>query len=278
LALPEIPHSASIFSNFHGFRFALQTARMNRPEENSALLSATFAGLLLAVLLIAALVPAAASQQPKSPAKPAQQAPDKEALTREEMRLAEARLAELGYWTGAVDSDFDGASRHALVAFQKVEGRKPTGVLKRQELAALLIAEKPLPRESYYPHVEIDLYRQVLLMVDDQGYVTHILPISSGNGEFFTSEGWTRQAKTPTGKFTVCRKVAGWRKSPLGLLFYPNYICGGIAIHGSLSVPVKPASHGCIRIPMFAAKDFSALTPVGTIVVVHNEKPLEVRP
>lgn len=251
---------------------------MKHREENSALLSAAVTGLFLALLLTAAFVPTAVSQQPKNPVKPAQQSPDKEPLTRDEIRLAEARLAELGYWTGPADGDFDSASRHALVAFQKVEGRKRTGVLQRQELAALLIAENPPPRESHYPHVEIDLYRQVLFMVDDQGHTTHILPISSGNGEFFTSEGWTRQAKTPTGKFTVCRKVAGWRKSPLGLLFYPNYICGGIAIHGSLSVPVKPASHGCIRIPMFAAKDFSTLTPVGTIVVVHNEKPLEVRP
>jgi lipoprotein-anchoring transpeptidase ErfK/SrfK len=107
---------------------------------------------------------------------------------------------------------------------------------------------------------------------------TYILPISSGSGEFFTSEGWTRQATTPTGRFEVCRKVLGWRKSPLGLLYYPNYICGGVAIHGALSVPVKPASHGCIRIPMFAAKEFSQLAPIGTIVVVYDEKSATPQP
>jgi len=45
----------------------------------------------------------------------------------------------------------------------------------------------------------------------------------------------------------------------------------GIAIHGNPSVPVYPASHGCIRIPMFAAKEFSQMTPVGTPVIVYDE-------
>ncbi|HYL99660.1 MAG TPA: L,D-transpeptidase, partial [Blastocatellia bacterium] len=36
-------------------------------------------------------------------------------------------------------------------------------------------------------------------------------------------------------------------------------------------VPVVPASHGCIRIPMFAAKDFYAMATVGTIVLVYGD-------
>jgi lipoprotein-anchoring transpeptidase ErfK/SrfK len=54
------------------------------------------------------------------------------------------------------------------------------------------------------------------------------------------------------------------------LLYYPNYISGGVAIHGSLSVPAQPASHGCIRIPMFAAKEFSQIIPIGMKVIVHD--------
>jgi len=67
----------------------------------------------------------------------------------------------------------------------------------------------------------------------------------------------------------VYRKIAGWHKSPLGMLYYPNYIIEGVAIHGSRSVPSRPASHGCIRIPISAAKEFSDLTPIGTIVLVY---------
>jgi lipoprotein-anchoring transpeptidase ErfK/SrfK len=118
----------------------------------------------------------------------------------------------------------------------------------------------------------------VLFIVEAHDKVSHILPISSGSGQPFTSEGWTRNAVTPTGKFEVCRKIQGWRKSPLGLLYYPNYICGGVAIHGNPSVPVTPASHGCIRIPMFAAAAFSRLTPIGTIVIVYNQKQPELNP
>ena len=48
-------------------------------------------------------------------------------LTKEEIKQAEKRLAELGYWAGPADGVWDAASRHALVAFQKVEGARPTG-------------------------------------------------------------------------------------------------------------------------------------------------------
>ena len=42
----------------------------------------------------------------------------------------------------------------------------------------------------------------------------------------------------------------------------------GIAIHGALSVPGYPASHGCVRIPMFAAGWFYQIVPNGTPVYV----------
>jgi lipoprotein-anchoring transpeptidase ErfK/SrfK len=63
----------------------------------------------------------------------------------------------------------------------------------------------------------------------------------------------------------------GWENNVPGSMYYPNYISGGIAIHGSYSVPVKPASHGCIRIPMFAAREVSKLLKLGTIVLVYDK-------
>jgi lipoprotein-anchoring transpeptidase ErfK/SrfK len=199
-------------------------------------------------------------------------------LTQEEIQIAEQHLADLGYWTGKIDGVLDPASRYALIAFQKAEGRTPEAELTRKTYAAIMVAKPLLPRESHYAHIEVDLRRQILFQVDETGKTTHILPISSGSGELFTSEGYTRRAVTPTGKFTVYNKIKGWRKSPLGLLFYPNYILSGIAIHGSFSVPVRPASHGCIRIPMFACEEFSRLTPIGTVVIVHNDPPVSEQP
>jgi lipoprotein-anchoring transpeptidase ErfK/SrfK len=123
--------------------------------------------------------------------------------------------------------------------------------------------------QAEYPRVDVDLSKQTLSIIDKSGKVKKVLPISSGSGRWYVSEGEKRQAITPTGRFRVYRKIPGWRKSPLGLMYYPVYIVGGIAIHGSPSVPRRPASHGCIRIPMSAAAPFYNNTPIGTLVVVH---------
>ncbi|MBX3279520.1 MAG: murein L,D-transpeptidase [Acidobacteria bacterium] len=202
----------------------------------------------------------------KQPARPRREVP----LSIREIREVEARLSELGYWTGPVDGRFDEATRHALIAFQKVTNRPRTGRLTRSERAAVMRASRPTAREGGPAHIEIDLDRQVLYYVDDEGVVTRVLPVSTGNNKDFIAEGWERTAITPIGRFTVMNKIAGWRKSALGRLYYPNYIIGGIAIHGYESVPVKPASHGCIRIPMFAAKDLYRLAPLGMNVIVYE--------
>jgi N-acetylmuramoyl-L-alanine amidase len=225
--------------------------------------------MCLMALLLAQVMPGVASQSP--PQDKGNLIQEADQLAREEIETAEQQLAELGYWTGAIDGVLDASSRHGLIAFQKAEGRNPSGRLTREEYAAIFFARRLIPRESHFAHVEVDLRKQILFCVDDAGQVTHILPISSGNGELFTSEGYTRRAVTPTGRFTVYSQIKGWRRSPLGLLYYPNYILSGIAIHGSFSVPVRPASHGCIRIPMFAAEEFSRLTPVGTTVIVYDD-------
>jgi len=79
-------------------------------------------------------------------------------------------------------------------------------------------------------------------------------------------------AYTPRGRFRIENKIAGWRKSPLGLLYYPSYFSGGLAIHGNPSVPHDPQSHGCIRIPMSASVDVSRQLPMGTIVLIYDKQ------
>ena len=191
-------------------------------------------------------------------------------LSRQEKLEAEQRLWDLGYWAGPVDGKFDSDSRHALIAFQKVERRARTGKLTLDELNALRAATRPQPRQTRYPHVEIDLKRQVLFLIDETGDVARILPVSTGNGELYMDHGQIHRAHTPTGTFKVLRQIKGWRLSSLGLMYYPNYIVNGIAIHGSFSIPTHPASHGCIRIPLFAAKELSSLLPIGIEVLIYN--------
>jgi len=212
------------------------------------------------------------SDQQSSPVKKSK----KPARTLSASEISEVRelLDQLGYWVDLDAKGNDASLRHALIAFQKIEGRNRTGVLTREELEALRVTQMPGTLETGYPHIEVDLHRQVLFVVDVAGVPLRILPISSGSGEFFTEGGETRQAITPTGRFKVNRKIEGWRKSPLGSLYYPNYFYYGVAIHGNPSVPARPASHGCIRIPMFAARKFSEIATIDMVVIVYDSDPL----
>jgi hypothetical protein len=193
-------------------------------------------------------------------------------LSAAEVKAAQGRLVELGYWAGAASGPWDATWRHALVAFQKVEWRKPTGVLNRAEWEAMVRTIPPAPRETGPARIEVDLARQVLFMVDDAGVVSHILPISTGSGRPFRAPGWQGVAETPCGHFTVFSRGWGWHKSQLGEMYNPLYLVGGIAIHGSLDVPPKPVSHGCIRIPMYAARRLPKLVPREMPVVVYGCK------
>ena len=184
------------------------------------------------------------------------------ALNRADLKSAEARLAEMGYGTG----------RNGLIAFQKYEGRKVTGQLNRDELAAIMSSSEPQAKDSGYKHVEVDLDRQVLLLTDDAGAVKKILPVSTGSEKHYHEKGMSGLAYTPRGRFKIYAKIGGWRKSPLGLLYYPNYFSDGLAIHGNPSVPQTPESHGCIRVPMSAAVDVYKQLPVGTIVLIYDKQ------
>jgi len=217
---------------------------------------------LLTTCLLLLLTPAIASAQ--------QSGKHHASLTRSETREAERRLSDMGYWTGAVDGLFDPARRSALIALQKWEGRPITGQLTLDELEAIRSSASPKAREPGYAHVEVDLDRQVLLIVNDEGGV-RVLPVSTGSAKPFIDEGQTSVAYTPRGRFIVYEKSVGWEKGTLGASYYSNYISGGVAIHGSPNVPIYPASHGCIRIPIFAAREMSKLLTLGTIVLVYDK-------
>jgi peptidoglycan hydrolase-like protein with peptidoglycan-binding domain len=183
----------------------------------------------------------------------------------------EQKLASLGYMVGKVDGVFDSATRHGLIAFQKVEGLPRTGRGDPSAIQKLATATPPGPRYSTPAnHLEVDIARQVVFVVRG-GAVTAILPTSTGSNKNFTSEGWTRRAVTPNGQFKVSRKINGMRISPLGELYKPSYFNGGIAFHGNGSVPTYAASHGCVRLPMpFADWFFANASPPGMVVYVYG--------
>ena len=192
--------------------------------------------------------------------------------TRTELKEAEARLSEMGYKTGRVDGVVDGVTRDALIMFQKWEGRKVTGRLYRDDFEAIMSASAPQPKDSGYRHVEVDLDRQFLLLIDDEGSIKKMLRVSTGSNKRYKEKRMSGLAYTPRGRFRIYAKISGWRKSPLGLLYYPSYFSDGLAIHGNPSVPQTPQSHGCIRVPMSAAVRVSRALPVGTILLIYNKE------
>lgn len=219
----------------------------------------TATSIVLALVVLGHDESSVARAQKRKGHSPASRA---KALTRSEIREAQARLVELGYGKGG----------NALIAFQKYQGRDVTGRLTRDELDAIQSASAPQAKDLGYKHVEVDLDRQVLLLTDDEGVVRKALPVSTGSEKTYKEKGMSGLAYTPRGRFRIYAKISGWRKSPLGLLYYPNYFSDGLAIHGNSSVPNTPASHGCIRIPNSAAVEMFKSMPIGTIVLIYDNR------
>ncbi|WP_239140815.1 L,D-transpeptidase family protein [Actinoplanes campanulatus] len=168
-----------------------------------------------------------------------------------EVLALQQRLTELGYWIGKTDGKFGGTTQQAVYALQKAAGIGRDGSVGPKTWKALDRGVRPKPRSTSGDLVEIDLKRQLLMLVDD-GQVTQTFNTSTGSMEYYEQEGRTYLADTPRGKFTVGRQIDGWRHAPLGLLWRPKYFNGGIAVHGAPSVPPYPASHGCARVSIDA--------------------------
>lgn len=155
---------------------------------------------------------------------------------------------------------FDSRMLDAVYAFQKVRGLPRTGVVEGRFWAALAAARVPRPRFARPAnHLEVNKGRQVLYVVRGSR-VALIVPVSTAGlpGKF-----------TPAGRFAIYRKVVGFDPSPLGTLYDPMYFTGGYAIHGNPSVPPYPASHGCVRVPMWVAPHLYETNPYGETVYVY---------
>lgn len=196
-----------------------------------------------------------------------------------EVLAMQERLAELGYDVGTPDGKWGARTTYSLMAFQKVEGLTRDGQFGPETEAALATATPPSPMVpgGAATRIEVDVARQVLFHWVN-GSLARILPVSTGNNEHYCVDGECSVAVTPGGSFRIGRKAVGLEVAPLGELWWPMYFNGGIAFHGSPSVPAWPASHGCVRIPMYAAPTFYDQVPAGTRVHVLNSPEAEAPP
>jgi lipoprotein-anchoring transpeptidase ErfK/SrfK len=155
---------------------------------------------------------------------------------------------------------FDARMLDAVYAFQKVQGLPRTGIADARFWRALANPRRPSPRHAAPAnHIEVNKGLQVLYVVQ-HSQIALIVPISTAG---------VAGAFTPVGRFAVYRKVGGFDPSPLGTLYDPMYFTGGYAIHGNPSVPPYPASHGCVRVPMWVAPFLYRTIPYGETVYVY---------
>lgn len=194
----------------------------------------------------------------------------KSGSTSGEVTYLQKALKYATYPAGKPDGSFGYSTLQAVYAFEKTWGFTRDGVVTPPQMTKIAVRPRPpTPKREYHNFIDIDISRQVLFEVRNDK-VVHTLPISSGNEEMYESDGEMRRAHTPRGNFNITRKIKGKRVSDLGTLWWPSYFVGGYAIHGSDSVPVYPASHGCVRIPRYLEKAFFYRNPVGRPVFVHE--------
>ena len=219
----------------------------------------------------------------------------------DEVTALQNRLTELGFQPGPVDGQFGSGTQQALWAFEKLVLAVPydraTGVLTNEMWQTMQdeIVLQPRRTNSTTTHVEIYLDKQVMIVFEDNSakFITHISSGElnpDGSPKTFCEEvtidtdnegvplpepvtkGICAEAKTPGGVFKFTRRYEGKRVGPLGGMYDPVYFNYGIAIHGAENVPLKPASHGCIRIPKFLSTVFPALVEKGDQVWVWDGK------
>jgi peptidoglycan hydrolase-like protein with peptidoglycan-binding domain len=153
------------------------------------------------------------------------------------VRLLQSQLAQRGYVVGR-RGQYDARTARAVLAFRKVTGMARTTEAGAEVFRRLARGggQVPVRIPEHGKHVEADLSRQVIALISG-GNVERIYPVSSG------------APSTPTirGHFKVYLKTPGTNAK--GMVF-SSYFIRGYAIHGYASVPVFPASHGCLRVPV----------------------------
>ena len=169
------------------------------------------------------------------------------------------RLVALGYLAPtAVSGEMNETTRQAVLAFQAWEGLRRDGVVGPATRARLLTAHRPQAGRGASSRIEIDLSRQVALLVRE-GRVVRAIHVSTG----------APGTPTPTGGFRVYRKERQSWSVPFHVwLPWASYFSGGIALHAYPEVPAYPASHGCVRIPPSEAPAVYAFAWLGMPVDV----------
>ena len=189
------------------------------------------------------------------------------------VRLLQRRLAALKYYPGRVNGRFGANTLEAVWAFQETQGLHERNAVSSAMQRALASPRPPkvLVRHGERLRVEVSLRDRVLVLYK-HNHVALVSHVSAAGGYYFCSPNGCGNAITPTGNFTTLSFMPGKVTVPLGEMYNPVFFIGTIfAIHGDTHVPLRPASHGCVRIPMDIAAFFHTLVPTpGTPVYIRR--------
>jgi len=204
----------------------------------------------------------------------------------ENIRNMQQRLLDLGFWVPDTDGQYGFVTKQAVMAFQKHYGIAATGEADQTTVDLMNFVTHRVRGQAWRGDViEIDKSKQVLYIVRG-GRTVWALNASTGTEVPYEEESKTEPGKiergdsvTPEGFWKVNRfadpEKGDWVEGELGQIYRPAYFKGGVAVHGSGSIPNTPASHGCVRVST-AAMDMiwaDGYMPMTALVWVHGHIP-----
>lgn len=153
------------------------------------------------------------------------------------VKVMQLLLSDIGYVPGRYGV-YDDRTARAIIAFRKMSGLARITTASRTVLRRMHhgggVFEVRFPQHGH--HVEADLTHQTMALINGDE-VERIYHISSG------------APATPTilGSYRVYLKGPGTNAKGM---VHSSFFIRGYAIHGYESVPMYPASHGCLRVPV----------------------------
>jgi hypothetical protein len=218
----------------------------------------TFGGMLLRLLVVVALMLGLMAAGP-APAH---------AVSEERVREVQQNLRRLGIHI-TVDGVEGPRTRQAVCAARRLlrYKRVSRSRITWEDVTAIRKAttwKKPRHGNTY---LWVDRRCQMLYQAKGGEFI-RVLKASTGKPGH----------RTPGGTYWITWRWPGWHDSSEypsdsgnGNMYNSMYFkSGGYAIHGSRSVPYYPASHGCVRVTVWAADRLWNSVPVGTKVIIFG--------
>jgi hypothetical protein len=170
-----------------------------------------------------------------------------------DVRALLRHLSDIGFHTPGSGGRYTFPASEVTLAFQKAYGLPRTYVWGQREwrLVSTLKHGPSVKFTGAGTHIEVDKGRQILMVVTN-GKLVGTIAVSSG-----------ATGNTPLGNFSI------YQRGGSHLFRFMGFI-GNFGIHGYVPVPSFPASHGCVREPMWAASWTWNHSKIGTKVHIYS--------